>query len=65
MKNKQLRSDQFLQQVFNDQQIYNDKIQLLFIKPYSTSADTSAQSNYRDELVRQIRAHAPEPMCVE
>jgi hypothetical protein len=46
MKNKQSRSDQFVQQVFNDQQIYDDKIRLLFIKPYSTSAETSVQSDH-------------------
>jgi hypothetical protein len=50
LKNKQLRSDQFLQQVFNDQQIYDDKIWLLFIKLYSTLAETSAQSDRRGNL---------------
>jgi hypothetical protein len=65
MKNKQSRSDQFLQQVFNDQQIYDDKIWLLFIKPYSTSAETSAQSDRKGEPVGQIGAHAPELVCVE
>jgi hypothetical protein len=65
LKNKQSRSDQFIQQVFNDQQIYDDKIQLLFIKSYSTSVDTSAQSDLRGEPVGQIGAHAAEPVCVE
>jgi hypothetical protein len=30
-------------------QIYDDKIRLLFIKSYSTSAETSTQSNRRGE----------------
>jgi hypothetical protein len=46
-------------------QIYNDKIWLLFIKSYSTSSDTSAQSDRRGKPVEQIGAHAPEPVCVE
>jgi hypothetical protein len=41
--------------------IYDDKIRLLFIKPYSTSA----QSDRRGEPAGQIRAHASEPVCVE
>jgi hypothetical protein len=45
--------------------IYDDKIRLLFIKPYSTSAETSAQSDRRGEPAGQIRAHASEPVCVE
>jgi hypothetical protein len=58
-------SDRFLQQVFNDQSIYDDKIRLLFIKLYSTSTETSAQSNRRGEPVGQIGAHTPEQVCVE
>jgi hypothetical protein len=65
LKNKQSRSDQFLQQVFNDQQIYDDKIRLLFIKSYSTSVDTLAHSDRRGEPVGQIEPHAPELVCVE
>jgi hypothetical protein len=65
LKNKQSRSDQFHQQVFNYQQIYDNKIRLLFIKPYSTSAETSAQSDHRGEPVGQIGAHTPELVCVE
>jgi hypothetical protein len=45
--------------------MYDDKIQLHFIKPYSTSADTSAQSDRSGEPVGKIGAHAPEPVCVE
>jgi hypothetical protein len=45
--------------------IYDDKIWLLFIKLYSTSAYTSAQSDRRGEAVGQIEAHALEPVCVE
>jgi hypothetical protein len=60
-----MRSDQFLQQVFNDQQINDDKIRLLVIKSYSTSAKTSAQSDRMGEPVGQIGAHALEPVCVE
>jgi hypothetical protein len=63
--NKQSRSDQFLQQVFNDQQIYDDKIWLLFIKSYFTSVKTSAQSDRIGEPAGQIGAHAQDPVCVE
>jgi hypothetical protein len=45
--------------------IYNDKIRLLFIKSYSTSAETSAQSDRKGEPVGQIGAHATESVCVE
>jgi hypothetical protein len=45
--------------------IYDDKIRLLFIKPYSTSTETLAQSDHRGKPVGQIRAHAPELVCVE
>jgi hypothetical protein len=55
----------FLQQVFNDQQIYDDKIRLLFIKPYSTSAKTSAQSDRRGGPTGQIGARALELVCIE
>jgi hypothetical protein len=51
LKNKQSRSDQFLQQVFNDRQIYDDKIRLCFIKSYSTSTETSPQSDRMGEPV--------------
>jgi hypothetical protein len=56
---------QFLQQVFNYQQIYDDKIWLLFIKLYFTSAETSAQSDSGGEPAGQIGTHALEPVCVE
>jgi hypothetical protein len=65
MNNKQSRSDQFLQQVFNDQQIYDDKIRLIFIKSYSTLSETSAQSDCKGEPMGQIRAHAIEPVRIE
>jgi hypothetical protein len=58
-------SDRFLQQVFNDQSIYDDKIRLLFIKLYSTSTETSAQSDRRGEPVGQIGAQTPELVYVE
>jgi hypothetical protein len=45
--------------------IYDDKIWLLFIKLYSTSAEILAQSDRRGEHAGQIGAHAPKPMCAE
>jgi hypothetical protein len=45
--------------------IYDDKIRLLFIKSYSTSAETSAQSDRRGKPAGQIGAHAPELVCIE
>jgi hypothetical protein len=54
-----------MQQVFNDQHIYDGKIWLLFIKSYSTSVDTSAQSDHRGEPMGQIEDHTSEPVCVE
>jgi hypothetical protein len=44
---------------------YDNNIRLLFIKPYSTSAETSAQSDRRTEPTRQIWAHTPELVYVE
>jgi hypothetical protein len=58
-------SDQFLQQVPSNQQVYNDKMWLLFIRSHSTSARTSARSDRRAEPAGQIRAPVLEPMRVE
>jgi hypothetical protein len=61
----QSESDQFLYQVSNDQQIYDDKMRLLFIKLHSTSARTIARSNRRAEPTGQIGAPTPESVRVE
>jgi hypothetical protein len=63
------RSNVITDRDFNDDypiiRMHDDKIQLLFMKLYSTSAETSAQSDRRGEPTEQMGAHAPELVCVE